>query len=131
VFLFYPDAFQKPNPFQADVIVAIDSVIEQKLDALATLESQFYEGGALGSVELMPTDPRKQAERRRAVRTSHAGRSQAVAQRYREKLVEWYGNEKADKVAHAEAFEICEYGRRPDKTELTRLFPFFGDGNGK
>lgn len=131
VFLFYPDAFQKPNPFQADVIVAIDSAIEQKLDALATLESQFYEGGALGSAELMPTDPQKQAERRRAVRASHAGRSQSVAQRYREKLVEWYGKEKADKVAHAEAFEICEYGRRPDKTELTRLFPFFGEGSGR
>jgi hypothetical protein len=28
-------------------------------------------------------------------------------------------------VKHAEAFEICEYGRRPDKAELKRLFPFF------
>ena len=29
------------------------------------------------------------------------------------------------KVKHAEAFEICEYGRRPDKNELKRLFPFY------
>jgi LmbE family N-acetylglucosaminyl deacetylase len=27
----------------------------------------------------------------------------------------------------AEAFEICEYGRRPNKKELARLFPFFGE----
>jgi LmbE family N-acetylglucosaminyl deacetylase len=127
VFLFYPDSFQKPNPFQPDVVVSIDSVIEKKLDALDTLESQFYEGGALGSAELIPADPKKQAERRREVRASHAGRSQDVARRYRDKLAEWYGKDKADKVHHAEAFEVCEYGRRPDKKELARLFPFFGE----
>ncbi len=127
VFLFYPDPFQKPNPFQPDVVVSIDSVIEKKLDALDMLESQFYEGGALGSAELIPTDPKKQAERRRQVRASHAGRSQAIAQRYRTNLAEWYGKDKAGKVQYAEAFEICEYGRRPEKKELALLFPFFAD----
>jgi LmbE family N-acetylglucosaminyl deacetylase len=127
VYLFYPDGFQKPNPFQPDVVVAIDAVIEKKLDALAALESQFYEGGALGNAAMIPTDPQKQAERRREVRSGHAGRSQAVARRYRDKLAEWYGKDKADKVQHAEAFEVCEYGRRPDKKELARLFPFFED----
>jgi N-acetylglucosamine malate deacetylase 1 len=127
VFLFYSDSFQKPNPFQADVVVSIDAVIDKKLDALDALESQFYEGGALGSAALMPADPTKQAERRRAVRAGHAGRDEGVARRYRNKLAEWYGKEKADKVGHAEAFEICEYGGRPDKKELERLFPFFGE----
>jgi LmbE family N-acetylglucosaminyl deacetylase len=127
VFLFYPDSFQKPNPFQADVAVSIDSVMDRKLDALDTLESQFYEGGALGSADLIPTDPQKQAQRRREVRTRHAGRNQAIAQRLREKLAEWYGKDKAQNVQHAEAFEICEYGRRPDKKALAQLFPFFGE----
>src|SRR5690349_21529550 len=31
VFLYYPDGFQKPNTFQPDVAVSIDSVIEKKL----------------------------------------------------------------------------------------------------
>ena len=127
VFFFYPDSFQKPNPFQPDVVVSVDSVIEKKLDALDTLESQFYEGGALGSAELMPADPQKQAERRRKVRADHAGRDQAIARRFRDKLAEWYGKDAADKVRHAEAFEVCEYGRHPDKKELARLFPFFGE----
>src|SRR6202022_509844 len=70
LFLFYPDSFQKPNPFQPDVVVAIDSVIEKKLNALDTLESQFYEGGALGSADLMPSDPAKQQERRKQVRAN-------------------------------------------------------------
>jgi LmbE family N-acetylglucosaminyl deacetylase len=127
VFLFYSDSFQKPNPFQADIAVSIDSVIEKKLDALDTLESQFYEGGALGNAGMIPTEPKKQEERRRQVRTSHASRTQTVAQRYRDKLADWYGKEKAAKVVHAEAFEICEYGRRPEKKELAKLFPFFGE----
>jgi N-acetylglucosamine malate deacetylase 1 len=127
VFLFYPDSFQKPNPFQPDIVVSIDSAIDKKLEALATLESQFYEGGALGSANLLPSDPQKQTERRRQVRAGHAGRSQAVAQRFRNQLADWYGKEKAGKVGYAEAFEICEYGRRPDKTEIARLFPFFGE----
>src|SRR5262249_47347248 len=90
VFLFYSDNFQKPNPFQADVAVSIDGVIDRKLDALDLLESQFYEGGALGSAALVPSDPEKQKERRRQVRAGHAARFQGVAQKYRSALEEWY-----------------------------------------
>ena len=68
VFMYYPDRFQKPNPSKPDVAVSIDSVIEQKRDALMEIESQFYEGGANGSAELMPADPEKQAARRKDVR---------------------------------------------------------------
>ena len=127
VFLFYPDGFQKPNPFQPDIAVSIDSVIEKKLDALDTLESQFYEGGALGSTALIPAEPAKQRERRRQVRDGFAERNRNIASRHRTTLAKWYGEERAAKVQYAEAFEICEYGRRPDKEELARLFPFFGE----
>jgi LmbE family N-acetylglucosaminyl deacetylase len=124
VFLFYPDGFQKPNPFQPDIAVSIDSVMEQKLDAVTGIVSQFYEGGALGSSSLLPDDPAKQQERRREVRTNLAARNRNLAQKYRGKLAEWYGKEQADKVTYAEAFEVCEYGRRPGKEELGKLFPF-------
>ena len=130
MFLFYPDRFQKPNPFKPDVAVAIDSVMQQKLDALVSIESQFYEGGALGpgtfgSAEPLPTDPAKQEARRRQVRESFAARNRAIADRYRAVLTDWYGKEQADKIEFAEAFEICEYGRQPSKDELKKLFPFF------
>lgn len=125
VFLYYSDGFQKPNPFQADVAVSIDSVIEKKLDALDALVSQFYEGGANGSSDLLPSDPEKQGSRRRQVRENFDKRDQAVAERFRTSLAEWYGQDKAGQVKHAEVFEICEYGRRPDKAELHQLFPFF------
>jgi LmbE family N-acetylglucosaminyl deacetylase len=123
IFLFYPDRFDKPNPFRPDVAVSIDAVMEQKLEALSALESQFYEGGANGSADLLPQDPEKQKERRQKVRAGHADRNRALAQRFRTQLADWYGKEQADRVTFAEAFEVCEYGRKPDKAELRKLFP--------
>jgi LmbE family N-acetylglucosaminyl deacetylase len=125
VFLYNPDRFQKPTPFQPDITIAIDSVVDKKLDALAVMESQFYEGGANGSPELVPTDPAGQAERRKAVRTSFERRFKDIADRFRIQLIKDHGAQQGPKVVYAEAFEICEYGRRPDQQELKRLFPFF------
>ena len=124
VFMYYPDHFQKPNPFKPDVIVATDSVIEKRLDALDAMPSQFYEGGANGSEELVPNDAAKQRERHKAVRDGFANRYRAQASRFRKQIEEWYGSDKAPSIKYAEAFEICEYGRQPGKEELGRLFPF-------
>ena len=41
----------------------------------------------------------------------------------REALIQWYGAEPGNQVRQAEAFELCEYGRRPSQQELKRLFP--------
>ena len=97
VFLYSSDGFQKPNPFKPDIVVALDDVIEKKLDALHELESQFYEGGALGSAEqfrLVPpaSDP---AARKAWFRTENywSKRDAAEANQYRDALVKWYGTE--------------------------------------
>jgi LmbE family N-acetylglucosaminyl deacetylase len=125
VFLYFPDGFQKPNPFQPDIALAIDSVIEKRLDALDALESQFYEGGANGSAETIPSAPDEQQKRRKDIRARWAQRYENIAEKFRTKLVEFYGETKGKSIRYAEAFEICEYGHRPDKEELKRLFPFF------
>jgi LmbE family N-acetylglucosaminyl deacetylase len=126
VFLYYSDGFQKPNPFQADIAVSIDDVFKKKIDAIDALESQVYEGGALGSEETMrqrfADDPVRRRER--AEENWSRGMSRN-ADRYRDMLVKWYGEEKGKAVKYAEVFGICEYGRRPSQTELRRLFPFF------
>ena len=51
-------------------------------------------------------------------------RDAAIADTYRGKLVEWYG-ETGTKVMHAEVFEVCEYGHQPTREEIKKLFPFF------
>ena len=126
VFLFSSDRFQKPYPFQADIAVAIDEVFEQKVDALLALESQTFEGGALGSAELMAANPpADQPEARREwLRQKWHTRQGSEANRYRSALVKWYGDAAGEAVKYAETFEICEFGRQPSKEEIKRLFPF-------
>ncbi len=123
VFLYYPDNFKKPNPFQPDIVIALDDILPQKLEALGQLVSQFREGGANGGPEL--ADPARVAERDREVENWFRQRSRNLAERFRSQLLEWYGPERGARVRYAEAFELCEYGRQPDRAELKRLFPFF------
>jgi len=121
VFLYYQDDFQKPNPFTPDIAISIDDVWSKKLDAHEAEPSQFYEAQPKcwgGGIEV-PTDP---VERRKWLENSRDRRpSPDVAKA----LVKWYGAAKAAQVRHAEAFELCEYGRRPTEAELRKLFPFF------
>ena len=124
VFMYYTDRFQKPYPSQADVVVGIDAVLDKKLDALAVMESQFLERGANGSEEQMPKSEPARKQRIMQVRNEQATRFRGIATRFRNEVAEWYPGEKAAKVTHAEAFEICEYGRKPSREELRKLFPF-------
>jgi len=125
VFLYFSDRFQKPNPFEPDLVVSIDDVIEKKLDAIAVIESQFVEGGVSGNESMLPKNEAERAAARQRVRENFRRRFEATANEYRAKLIEAYGQEKGKKVRFAEAFELCEYGRQPSAAELKQLFPFF------
>ncbi|MEO8520241.1 MAG: PIG-L family deacetylase, partial [Acidobacteriota bacterium] len=108
-----------------DIVVGIDDVIEKKLAVVAALPSQFYEGGANGGPQLMPADEAGKARRRDQVREGFRKRFASTATQYRDKLVELYGPERGKAIQYAEAFEISEYGHRPNAEEIRRLFPFF------
>ena len=125
VFMYYTDRFLKPAPSKPDIVVSIDPVIDQKLDALAVMVSQFAEGGANGSADLYPGDPAGQQQRQRQVRENFSRRFHAVTSRFANELAAWYPGDAGKSVQHAEAFEVCEYGSQPDKAQLKRLFPFF------
>jgi LmbE family N-acetylglucosaminyl deacetylase len=126
VFLYLSDGFQKPNPFSPDVVVPIDRVFEKKTEAIWQLESQIESLWATGNFEKVvpiPDDPAGREQRRKQQYDRQAGRDGGVAKRYRDRLVELYGQDQAEKVKYAEAFELCEYGRRPSADELKKLFP--------
>jgi N-acetylglucosamine malate deacetylase 1 len=125
VFLYYSDRFQKPNPFTADIVVAIDAVIEKKMKCVELLESQFFEGGALGGPELIPADEAGKTRRKAVVREQHLTRDRQTADRFRDRLTEFYPPATAVKAKYVEAFEVCEYGKRPSAAETRKLFPFF------
>jgi LmbE family N-acetylglucosaminyl deacetylase len=125
VFLSYEDDFTRPYPFQADIVVAIDSVVEKKLAVTAAMPSQFYEGGANGGPQFVPSDEAGKTKRANEVREGFRKGFASTATQYRAKLRELYGAERGDAVQYAEAFEISEYGRRPNAEEIKRLFPFY------
>ena len=107
-------------------MVSIDDVLDKKIATVEALPSQFYEGGANGGPQLVPGDEAGKAKRRTDVRESFKRRFMSTATQYRDKLREYYGAERGDKVQTAEAFEISEYGRKPNAEEIRRLFPFYG-----
>jgi len=121
VYMYSQDHFQRPNPFRPDVAVAIDSVIDRKIQAIDAHVSQFYEwlpwvDGALDTVPKEPAARLAWLQQWRSFRPLNDDVKAA--------LRKWYGP-KADAVKNAEAFEVCEYGRRPSEADLRRLFPFF------
>lgn len=127
VFLYASDRFKKPYPFTPDIAVSIDDVFETKVKAIAELESQVFDGGALGNADVAAdSPPARMGDLRLAhVRQTWNVRSGNEANDYRDALVRWYGEEHANAVKYAEVFEICEYGHQPTDDEIKQLFPFF------
>lgn len=119
VFMYFEDRFEKPAPFRPDIAVDIDDVWEKKVDALDAHTSQMYEWlpWVAGTLEQVPKDA---AERRKWLGGRRGG---SLAPAVRAALVKWYSAAKAKQVQRAEAFEICEYGRRPNEADLRKLFP--------
>ena len=124
VFLYASDQFQRPNPCRADGAVSLDDVIEPTLDALLVMESQIQEGGANGYAGLYPDDAAGRKRRNEEVRGQLARRYARTADKYRDALVKFYGEQQARKVHYAQAYEVCEYGRQPSKEDLKKIFPF-------
>jgi LmbE family N-acetylglucosaminyl deacetylase len=119
VFFYFQDDFQRPNPFRPDVAISIDDVIERKLQMLDAHTSQMYEWlpYVAGTLDQVPADPKARLDWLRK------GLPRTVSESVRQALRKWYGVQ-ADSIRNAEAFELCEYGRRPSDEELRKLFPF-------
>jgi len=123
------DEFTRPYPFIPDVVVDIDDVVEQKVEALHCHTSQMYEGWAYFSQAELSEDV---MARRAWLREQLEPYLRIAADLYRDKLIEVYGEERGRHIRYAEAFEVCEYGKPALQfaTLLTdadrrRLFPFF------
>lgn len=124
VFMFYSDGFQKPNPFDPIIIVDIDDVAEQKWDCIKAMPSQFADAHSWQARygRNVPTD----AEARKAhILEGMKARNRAVAEKYRDLLIDLYGQHRGSKVEYAEAFELCQYGAQLSQDDLKKLFPGF------
>ena len=100
VVLSTADFFTRPAPFQADVVLGLDDVIEQVIDLLCCHESQVF--------EWLPhiTDNPISGDRREWLKKFYGARPRALASRH------------ASGFTYAEAFEISEYGQRMSGREI-------------
>ncbi|HDR52530.1 MAG TPA: PIG-L family deacetylase [Mariniphaga anaerophila] len=123
VFLFAEDNFQKPNPFQPDIAIDISDVIDEKIYGIAAHKSQFFEWLPWldGELNSLPQSEEGRLEWLKSIWM------EPVKPRVKQSLIKWYGEEKGKKVAVAEAFEICEFGRYPNDNEIRRLFPMLNE----
>ncbi len=123
VFLYAQDRFKKPYPFEPDIAIDISDVVDEKIYGVAAHYSQFFEWSPWlsGRLESLPKTEKGRLEMLK-------GRwARPVNEEVRQSLIKWYGEEKGNKAAVAEAFEICEYGRRPDEDEIRKLFPMINE----
>lgn len=126
VILYLSDGFSKPYPFTPDIVIGIDAVVDKKIDMIHSHTSQIYEWLPYnnGTLESVPdnTDDRKEWLSNRLLR-----HFSSIADKYRDKLNEIYGNELGDSIQYAEAFESCEYGSPLSTESISTLFPFFNN----
>ena len=126
VIAYLSDDFRRPYPFDPDAVVAIDDVVDRKFEMLDRHESQVYEWLPYneGILDRVPDDGEERREWLESGELSLVSDLEAVADRFRDRLVERYGEEVGSEVRYAEAFEGCEYGRPLSDGEVPDLFPF-------
>ncbi|MDR2231654.1 MAG: PIG-L family deacetylase [Tannerella sp.] len=122
VFLYMPDRFKKPAPFHADIVVDITPVVEKKIDVISAHESQVFEWLPWNGGYADKVPPATDAAARRKF-SADQFLSRGSVERFREAALQWYTPEQLNNARYLEAFEICEYGKMPDKDLILKLFP--------
>ena len=115
---YYHDRFTEISAFRADVIIAIDDVMDEKTRQFAAHESQVYEWLPFnrGQLDQVPSDRSERLSWLRHTWTESLGARvrAACADSLHTSLP--HGR-------YAEAFQISEYGHQPTSAELDALFP--------
>ena len=123
LFLYMQDRFDKPYPFEPDIVVSIDEAIETKIDGLDAHESQMYEWLPWTRGKMQGQIPKDPVERRAWLSKQVKTRSGVMSDSRKASLEKWYGKEKAEIIRFTEAFEIAEYGYQPTDDEIREYFP--------
>lgn len=111
VYMYYSDDYQKPSPFEPTIVAGFDDAARKKWKCIEAMP-------------LAPADVSGSDYDRRVWRVKEVKKDDAeVANKYRERLVALYGDERGRRIRYAEAFELSKYGRQATVDELLQLFP--------
>jgi LmbE family N-acetylglucosaminyl deacetylase len=122
VYLYYSDTFLKPYPFDPTMVVSIDDAADKKWQCISAMPSQFGDKDSW-QARTLPNVPQDDRGREAYLLEQVKSRSASVADKYRDRLVALYGQERGSKVRYAEAFELSQYGRQASAEELKEMFP--------
>lgn len=137
VIVYNEDRFRNPE-FEGTYVVDMDDEIDAKLHIAHLNESQVYEWLPYTHGQTVPTDEEERKTWLKgmeitsgttdaeimAAKSGYAVRFAKTAARFRSELIEKYGEERGSKIRYAEAFQLSEYGRQPDKALDDALFGF-------
>ena len=139
VIMYFEDNFKWP-PFEVDVVIDTDSVVDLKMQVADVNVSQVYEWlpytygqevppesdreGRLAFLHGTDTTGMNDEEILALPRSGYMVRFNKTASRFRRELIEKYGEERGRKIRTAEAFSVCEYGAPLTDEKRAELFPF-------
>jgi len=127
---FLRDAFTHPSELRPDIVVDVGAEMDQLLTALCAHESQFFEWLVFDKQIAEPVPSTLEGRKAFIERHWMAPRKTYDAERFRARLAEVYGAQRAARVRYAEPYELSEYGYQPSAAEVNQLFPFMGEQRG-
>ena len=122
VVAYMPDLFTKPNPLSPDIVFDITGYMERIVAMLDCHRSQVYEWLPYnaGVADQVPGDDDAKLA---WLADWFKRRARAVADRFRPRLVEVFGQQQGNAIEFAEVYEISEYASDLDDAARKRLFP--------
>ena len=137
VIMLEEDHFKNPE-FKADIIIDIDDEIETKYECVRCHRSQIYEWLPYTKGETVPESEEEKIEWMKGMKITpdttdeevnaaprgYAVRFAKVAARFRQELIEKYGEERGSRVRYAEALMLSEYGKKLTEETKKIYFPF-------
>ncbi|HUG69203.1 MAG TPA: PIG-L deacetylase family protein [Pirellulaceae bacterium] len=122
VVAYMSDLFTKPNPLSADVVVDATEYMDRIVAMLDCHRSQVYEWLPYnrGVADQVPADDNAKLE---WLAGWFSQRARAIANRFRARLVEVFGQQRGSEIEFAEVYEISEYAACLDDSASKRLFP--------
>lgn len=116
------DLFTKPYPHQGDFVLDVTAQLDTIIDMMVCHRSQFLDFLPFnaGIADQVPVD---EAAQKPWLRDWFKQIAAPRVQRFRQQLVQTYGEERTAQAEIVEAYEISEYAGTLDETHSAKLFP--------